>query len=195
MRRFHRKDPPDTVTIEAARIRFLDAYAREKPEVLAKLADTVPLWPSGESSIEKTSLRRVRESRPTLADALSGWARKYYLTFQGEAADWVIDTALATLRTWASGAREIVYYPSPGAAPVRQTITKGALPWCHAIEEHEQFPAEPPELPEWARPKPGEELTSSIRIIIAPWKADWRVGASVQKKVLRRVWPCVSRTS
>ena len=62
MPRFHRK--PDTFAIEDARIRFMDAYANEKPEVLAELAYAVPLWLTGESSLEKSSLQRfVSRSR------------------------------------------------------------------------------------------------------------------------------------
>ena len=70
---------------------------------------------------------------------------------------------------WATWPPEKVYYPKPGAAPIRQSITKGALPWYHPLDEHEQYPAAPPDLAEWARVEGPDVYWIHIEIDIPPW--------------------------
>lgn len=157
MQRLRRKDQTDTVSIETARQAFLNFYAAEKPEVMGELETVIRLYPADEGSIDKASLRKVRDSRPRMANALSEWARKFLLTFRSEPADWVIDTAQATVCTWTTAR----------APEITKHIRKGALPWCHSIENHAQYPAAPPDLPSWARVE-GPDVYW-IRISIAPW--------------------------
>jgi hypothetical protein len=130
MKPLRRKNRADTVSIEAARKRFLEAYALLVPEILAELRETVlPHYASYAQQNAESAIRDlwsvVRHTEPALAGALSAWAHRSLLTFGGEPAWWAMDTALETLRAW----RDSIHYP------------RVCLEWIHPFEAHEQFPA------------------------------------------------------
>jgi hypothetical protein len=93
---------------------------------------------------------------PTLTDALSNWAGKFLLTFEGKPAGWAMDTALETLRAW----RGSFHYPLV------------CLKWHHTIQMHETFPSGNPEFSSaLTGESEAEEVAKvfSIRIEIPRW--------------------------
>ena len=160
-----RKDEKDRDSIDTARERFLDAYATESPALLGDLRETVlPAYrhDRGEPSVDIKSecaassytelWDLVQAHYPQLRDALSLWARKYFLTHGGEPAIWVMETALNTLNAWARGA--------------------GRVRWHHRIQFYPAFPAGDPE---YRHISSGESLESwmaevtAIQILIPAW--------------------------
>ncbi len=92
-----------------ARMRFLDAVADVRPEVLESLRDDVlPLYDSWD-------LLGPNDVHGDLRDALEKWTERFNLSF-----NWVAETALATLRAW------FVVYP--------EALDEIAGEWQHIAE-------------------------------------------------------------
>ena len=195
---FRRKGEPDTVTREKARAYFLDIYARVAPGLLRELCETVlPSYPEAARVGIKTEVGRrilregraafnpeyvadaespidlwpaVQADRPRLANALSGWARKFFLTFRGEPAGWAMDTALETLRAWKKPKRPNEWW---------------VWPWKHPVGEiHEVYPAGDPAF----HSVTGESEAQLDCLSISPWnRPGGETKAQFRKRARRAV--------
>ncbi len=167
-----RKDENDHESIDTARERFLDTYATESPALLGELRETVlPVYPpSVDIKIECAKSPYVelwdlvQASYPQLRDALSLWARKYFLTHGGEPAGWVMEAALVTLNAFARGALR--------------------LRWHHPSVWHPMFPAGDSEFFSTSTGESLAEMTA-IRIVIPAWN---RPGAEEEGSFKKRFY-------
>jgi hypothetical protein len=156
MELLHRKSQPDTVSIEAARERFLDTYALQKAGVLAELLETVLPSYAQNAPSPLHMWSTVLHTHPALADALSNWAGRCFLTFDGKPAHWAMSTGLETLRAWL----DAYHWPLV------------CLQWHHPIAMHETFPSGDKEFFSAFTGESEAEVIArvfSIPIEIAPW--------------------------
>jgi hypothetical protein len=166
---FHREGQSESAKRDKARARFLDAYAAEVPEILNDLLDIEPPYPA-DPSFEVTPWVAVPYRFPDLANALSGWAKQYYLVSGDKPADWAMQTGIETL--------------SMARSRARMKLTCGG--WHHPLQMRQTIPVPDPEfLGVWTGESEVQAFGSafSFWVEIAPWN---RVGGETKQDFRKR---------